>query len=120
MTNHEDSPIPRRWTFDLTTAEALVDGRPLHLTKRQFQLLHFLASHPGEVFSRKQLIEAVQGPDYPATDRSIDSQLVGLRRKLGSLAGSIEAVRGVGYRFALRGDECRNGTPIAQDHDHSQ
>jgi two-component system, OmpR family, alkaline phosphatase synthesis response regulator PhoP len=79
--------------------EAFVDGRPVSLTKTEFRLLHFLASRAGTVHTRQQIIEAVQGPDYPATDRSVDSQVMGLRKKLGDRGRLIEAVRGVGYRF---------------------
>lgn len=81
------------------TNEVFVEGRPLSLTKTEFRLLHFLASHPGTVHTRQQIIEAVQGPDYPATERSVDSQVMGLRKQLGEHGRLIESVRGVGYRF---------------------
>ena len=81
------------------TQEAFVEGRPLSLTKTEFRLLHFLASSAGNVHTRQQIIAAVQGPDYPATDRSVDSQVMGLRKKLGDHGRLIESVRGVGYRF---------------------
>jgi two-component system phosphate regulon response regulator PhoB len=83
----------------LETSEAFVEGRPLSLTKTEFRLLHFFASHAGNAYTRQQIIEAVRGPDYPATNRSVDSQLVGLRKKLGDHGRLIESVRGVGYRF---------------------
>jgi two-component system, OmpR family, alkaline phosphatase synthesis response regulator PhoP len=79
--------------------EVFVDGRPVSLTGTEFRLLHFLASRSGTVHTRQQIIEAVQGPDYPATDRSVDSQVMGLRKKLGDHGRLIEAVRGAGYRF---------------------
>jgi two-component system, OmpR family, alkaline phosphatase synthesis response regulator PhoP len=79
--------------------EVFVDGRPISLTRTEFRLLWFLAGHAGIVHTRQQIVEAVQGPDYPATDRSVDSQVMGLRRKLGDHGRLIEAVRGVGYRF---------------------
>jgi two-component system phosphate regulon response regulator PhoB len=81
------------------TDEACVGGRPLPLTRTEFRLLYFLASHAGTAFTRQQIIVAVQGADYPATDRSVDSQVVGLRKKLGELGSLVEAVRGVGYRL---------------------
>lgn len=71
----------------------------LDLTATEFQLLYFLARHPGWVFTRSQIVDAVKGPDYPVTDRSVDVQIVGLRRKLGRRASYIETIRGVGYRF---------------------
>jgi two-component system phosphate regulon response regulator PhoB len=81
------------------TNEVLVEGRPLSLTKTEFRLLCFLASHAGTVYTRQQTIEAVQGPAYPATDRSVDGQVMGLRKKLGHHGRLIESVRGAGYRF---------------------
>ena len=74
-------------------------GRSLDLTYTEFQVLHFLASRPGWVFTRSQIVDAVRGDDYPVTDRSVDVQIVGLRKKLGPLGKYIETVRGVGYRF---------------------
>jgi two-component system, OmpR family, alkaline phosphatase synthesis response regulator PhoP len=83
--------------------EAVIDGCAVSLTKTEFRLLHFLANSAGDVHTRQQIIEAVQGPDYPATDRSVDTQVMGLRRKLRDHGRCIEAVRGVGYRFRGRG-----------------
>ena len=74
-------------------------GRSLGLTYTEFQVLHFLARRPGWVFTRSQIVDAVRGDDYPVTDRSVDVQIVGLRKKLGPLGKYIETVRGVGYRF---------------------
>jgi two-component system phosphate regulon response regulator PhoB len=75
------------------------NGRPLELTYTEFQVLYFLARRPGWVFTRSQIVDAVRGDDYPVTDRSVDVQIVGLRKKLGPLGKYIETVRGVGYRF---------------------
>ena len=74
-------------------------GRSLDLTYTEFQVLYFLARRPGWVFTRSQIVDAVRGDDYPVTDRSVDVQIVGLRKKLGPLGKYIETVRGVGYRF---------------------
>jgi len=74
-------------------------GKPLDLTYTEFQVLFFLARRPGWVFTRSQIVDAVRGDDYPVTDRSVDVQIVGLRKKLGPLGKYIETVRGVGYRF---------------------
>ncbi|MDD3473675.1 MAG: response regulator transcription factor [Syntrophaceae bacterium] len=79
--------------------EVLVKGEPLILTATEFAILHFLARRPGWVFSRDQIISAVKGDDYPVTERSVDVQIVGLRKKLGDSGDLIETVRGVGYRF---------------------
>jgi two-component system phosphate regulon response regulator PhoB len=79
--------------------EVLIHGKPLELTFTEFRLLHFLARRPGWAFTRSQIVDAVKGEDYPVTERSVDVQVVGLRKKLGELGGYIETIRGVGYRF---------------------
>jgi two-component system phosphate regulon response regulator PhoB len=77
----------------------LLAGKPIDLTFTEFRLLHFLARKPGWAYSRGQIVDAVKGEDYPVTERSVDVQVVGLRKKLGDLGRFIETVRGVGYRF---------------------
>ena len=77
----------------------LLGGNPINLTSTEFSLLKFLAARPGWVFTRYQIVDAVHGNDYPVTDRSVDVQIVGLRKKLGKAGKYIETVRGVGYRF---------------------
>ena len=79
--------------------KVLVKDKAVELTASEFGLLHFLAGRPGWVFTRYQIVDAIHGADYPVTDRSIDVQVVGLRKKLGSAGKYIETVRGVGYRF---------------------
>ena len=76
-----------------------VDGTPIDLTFTEFQVLYVLAKRPGWVFTRSQIVDAVRGSDYAVTDRSVDVQIVGLRKKLGATGKYIETVRGVGYRF---------------------
>jgi two-component system phosphate regulon response regulator PhoB len=80
----------------------LAGGKALELTYTEFQLLTVLARRPGWVFTRSQIVDAVRGSDYPVTDRSVDVQVVGLRKKLGAYGHYIETVRGVGYRFKER------------------
>jgi len=77
----------------------LAGGEAVDLTYTEFQLLSVLARRPGWVFTRSQIVDAVRGSDYPVTDRSVDVQVVGLRKKLGAYGDYIETVRGVGYRF---------------------
>jgi two-component system phosphate regulon response regulator PhoB len=79
--------------------EVLLAGRPLELTITEFRLLQFLARKPGWAFSRNQIVDAVKGEDYPVTERSVDVQVAGLRKKMGSRGHYIETVRGIGYRF---------------------
>ena len=69
------------------------------LTFTEFQILHLLITHPGWVFTRYQIIHKIRGDNYPVTDRSVDFQIVGLRKKLGDHGKLIETIRGVGYRF---------------------
>ena len=76
-----------------------VAGQPVNLTYTEFQVLSILARRPGWVFTRSQIVDLVRGDDYPVTDRSVDVQIVGLRKKLGDKGDIIETVRGVGYRL---------------------
>ncbi len=84
---------------DPSRHEVTVQGRPVQLTSTEFKLLRFLVSRRGRVFTRHQIMDSVRGDDYVATDRSVDVQIAGLRKKLGPLGGRIETIRGVGYRF---------------------
>jgi two-component system alkaline phosphatase synthesis response regulator PhoP len=79
--------------------EVLINGKPVQLTLTEFGILEYLARRPGWVFTRNQIVDAVKGDDYYVTDRSVDVQIVGLRKKLGAAGTYIETVRGVGYRF---------------------
>jgi two-component system phosphate regulon response regulator PhoB len=85
-------------TLAPSTGEAFLDGQPLDLTKTEFRVLLLLMQSDGSVFSRKEIIAAVQGDDYPVTDHSVDGHIMALRRKLGSRAHLIETVRGAGFR----------------------
>jgi two-component system, OmpR family, alkaline phosphatase synthesis response regulator PhoP len=76
-----------------------LDDTAVELTATEFDILYLLASHPGWVYSRQQIIDTIKGDDYPVTERSIDVQIVGLRKNLGDAGNYIETVRGVGYRF---------------------
>jgi two-component system, OmpR family, alkaline phosphatase synthesis response regulator PhoP len=86
-------------TVDPGRHEALVEGKAVELTYTEFALLHFLARKPGWTFTRSQIVDAVKGEDYPVTERSVDVQVAGLRKKLGDHAEYVQTVRGVGYRF---------------------
>jgi two-component system phosphate regulon response regulator PhoB len=76
-----------------------INGKSVDLTYTEFQILHYLAGRPGWVFTRTQIVDAVRGDNYSVTDRSVDVQMVGLRKKLGLYGKYLETVRGVGYRF---------------------
>jgi two-component system phosphate regulon response regulator PhoB len=79
--------------------EVLLAGEKLDLTYTEFALLHFLSRKPGWTFTRSQIVDAVKGGDYPVTERSVDVQVAGLRKKLGDHSEYVQTVRGVGYRF---------------------
>lgn len=75
-----------------------IEGQLIDLTATEFKLLHLLIRRPGWVYTRQQIVDKVRGEDYAVTERAVDVQVVGLRKKLGSFADIIETVRGVGYR----------------------
>ena len=77
---------------------AILDGTVLTLTRGEFRLLALLSSRPGRVYTRAQIIDMVQDEEKSVTERTVDVQLVGLRKKLGDWAAHIETIRGVGYR----------------------
>jgi two-component system alkaline phosphatase synthesis response regulator PhoP len=76
-----------------------VKGEAVDLTYSEFKLLKLLVERPGWVYSRYQIVDALRGEDYPVTERSVDVQIVGLRKKLGTSGKYIQTVRGVGYRL---------------------
>jgi two-component system, OmpR family, alkaline phosphatase synthesis response regulator PhoP len=88
--------------IDPQRREVTIDKNPVELTFTEFQVLYFLAKRPGWVFTRSQIVDAVKGDNYAVTDRSVDVQIVGLRKKLGDAGKFIETVRSVGYRFRER------------------
>jgi two-component system alkaline phosphatase synthesis response regulator PhoP len=79
--------------------KAMLAGDTLDLTASEFRILYYLASHQGWVFTRYQIMDAIRGEGYVVTERAIDVQIAGLRKKLGDYSHYIETVRGVGYRF---------------------
>jgi len=76
-----------------------VDGEAVPLTASEFSLLHFLATHPGRVFTRDHLLARVIGEDAIVIDRNIDVHVRAIRKKLGRHRELVETIRGVGYRF---------------------
>lgn len=86
-------------TIDESSYSAKVHGKPLDLTYKEFQLLHFFATHPSRVFTREQLLSEVWGYDYFGGTRTVDVHVRRLRAKLGDLEQLIGTVRNVGYRF---------------------
>lgn len=79
--------------------KAWVDDKEIELTYTEFQLLLLLTENPGWVFTRSQIVDNIRGENHAITDRSVDVQVVGLRKKLMEKGKLIETVRGVGYRL---------------------
>lgn len=85
--------------IDAGRHEVVVDGASQRFTATEFRLLFFLASHPGRVFTRDQLIERVIGDGAIVIDRNIDVHVRSIRKKLAGYRDLVETIRGVGYRF---------------------
>lgn len=92
-----------RGTLCIYELERLVtlDGVELDLTPKEYELLLLLASHPGRAFSREFLLQHLWGYDYDGFDRTVDTHITRLRKKLGTVGEKIVTVWGVGYRFVL-------------------
>lgn len=103
-----DVPAPQRFgtlLIDHARHEVTCDGEVVPLTALEFSLLTTLASYPGRIFTRTQILEQVWGTDYFGDDHVVDVHIANLRKKIGDDAADpqyIETVRGVGYRFAGR------------------
>jgi len=85
--------------IDPARHEVRIDDEVSPFTATEFRMLHFLATHPGRVYTREQLIDRVIGRDAMVTDRNIDVHIRSVRQKMGKYRDLIETVRGVGYRF---------------------
>ncbi|MGB0453094.1 MAG: response regulator [Bacteriovoracaceae bacterium] len=85
--------------IDPSKRKVMIDDVELNLTYTEFQILYLLANKAGQVFTRSQIVDSVRGTNHAITDRSVDVQIVGLRKKLAGKDALIETVRGVGYRF---------------------
>jgi two-component system phosphate regulon response regulator PhoB len=90
-------------TIDTVRHIVKINDHEINLSATEYAILKHLAQNPGWVFNRNQIIDAVRGGNYPVTDRSVDVQILGLRKKLGPKGEVIETVRGFGYR--MRGKE---------------
>jgi two-component system alkaline phosphatase synthesis response regulator PhoP len=100
VSDHEANRISiHDLVIDTARHEILLAGEPIILSATEFGILQFLAKNPGWVFSRNQIIDFVKGEDYPVTARSVDVQILGIRKKLGERGNIIETVRGIGYRM---------------------
>lgn len=90
-------------SLDLTRYEAWLDGMPLTLTPTEVKILHMLISHPGQVFSRLQILEHAFGDAYEGYERTIDTHISNIRRKIdtdSTRPSWIRSVYGIGYKFS--------------------
>lgn len=91
--------------IDTACREILIDGETAKLTYTEFVLLMLMVRKPGVIYTREEIMNVIWGKNYPVTGRSVDVQIVGLRKKLGRLAHYIETIRKVGYRFKDNPDQ---------------
>jgi two-component system, OmpR family, phosphate regulon response regulator PhoB len=87
--------------LDPKTYEVRCEGQPISLTLSEYKLLLALCRKPGIVLTRERLIQEVQGDGVAVIDRTVDTHVFGLRKKLGTCSDLIETIRGVGYRMSL-------------------
>jgi DNA-binding response OmpR family regulator len=107
----QDGPL----LVDVDEHVASVDGRPVELTPKEFDLLALLVRNPGRAFARDYLLDQVWGHDYSGLDtRTVDTHVLRLRKKLGPVGDRIETVWGVGYRFA-RSTQARQRELVPED-----
>lgn len=86
-------------SIDRDRYEVRIEGNEIHFSVTEFSILEYLSRNPGFVFSRNQIIDTVKGDGYAVTERSVDVQILGIRKKLGDYGRYIETVRGIGYRM---------------------
>ena len=86
-------------TIDLNKHQVLTESGPIDLTATEFKLITLFARSPGRVFTRDILMDVIWGQEYYGIDRTVDTHVSRLRRKLGEFGEHIETVHGVGYRF---------------------
>lgn len=86
-------------TLDPLSRAVSCQGRPVELTYKEFELLHYMLRHPGEALSRTRLLEKVWGFDFEGESRTVDMHVKTLRRKLGAGGGLVKTVRGAGYKL---------------------
>lgn len=99
LPREKKSLLRGRLVIDREKYEVLVDGRNIDLSLSEFKILDLLTSRPGRVFEREQILDHLWGREKVVIPRTVDVHVRHLREKLGPLAGHIQSVRGVGYKF---------------------
>jgi DNA-binding response OmpR family regulator len=87
--------------INLTEHSVFLNNQPIDLTPKEYELVVLLTSYPGRAFSREYLLQQLWGYDYDGFDRTVDTHITRLRKKIGPLGEKIVTVWGVGYRFTL-------------------
>jgi len=87
------------FSIDLGRRKFSLENNEIELTYSEFQIMELFLKKPGQVFTRSKIVDLIRGENHAISDRSVDVQIVGLRKKLGSFGQEIETVRGVGYRM---------------------
>jgi two-component system alkaline phosphatase synthesis response regulator PhoP len=87
--------------IDLKGYVVRIAGEKIELTKTEFDIIALLARRPNQVFTRAGILDHVRDDNYPLTERVVDYQVAGLRKKLGKVGDYIRTVRGVGYKFEI-------------------
>ena len=95
----QDSVMFNDFKLDLGRRKFFVCGEEIELTYSEFQIMELFLQKPGQVFTRSKIVDLVRGENHAISDRSVDVQIVGLRKKLGDHGKLVETVRGVGYRI---------------------
>jgi two-component system alkaline phosphatase synthesis response regulator PhoP len=88
-------------TIDKMSYKVFVDKKEKFFPRKEFELLYFLASHPGRIYKREALLDEVWGRDTFVVERTVDVHIFKVREKLGNYGKRIETVKGVGYRYVL-------------------
>ncbi|MFG1591834.1 response regulator transcription factor [Halobacteriovorax sp. CON-3] len=103
--HRDSSPINNKNTYnhmgikvDVDGVKTIIDDKEIKLTVSEFKILCVLISSPGKVFTRKQIVDLIKGENIYVTDRTVDTHVFALRKKLGSKSKVVETVRGIGYR----------------------
>jgi two-component system alkaline phosphatase synthesis response regulator PhoP len=88
-------------TVDLKGYVVRAEGKKVEVTKTEFDIIALLAQRPNQVFTRARILEHIRDDSYPITERVVDYQVTGIRKKLGRVGDHIKTVRGVGYKFEI-------------------
>jgi DNA-binding response OmpR family regulator len=99
LTDGSRTVVVGKLHIDLDGRMAAIGDEPLDLTPKEFELLTVLAGHPGRAYSREYLLQTIWGSEYIGFDRTVDSHVVRLRKKLGPLGDCITTVWGIGYKW---------------------